>query len=70
MYAESDKEFDKIVSDMIKKCDKYGYDKCVEWSVKEGKKLKALCDEAMKKIEAEEKAGANSDSDKKKEDAK
>lgn len=69
MYAESDKEFDKIVNDMINKCNKYGYDKCVEWSVNEGKKLKALCDEAMDKIEAEQKAGADSDSDAKKEDA-
>lgn len=35
IYAKSDSEFDKIVSDMIKSVDGYGYDKCLDWSKKE-----------------------------------
>lgn len=44
IYAESDAEFDKCVNDMIKKCEKYGYDKCVSWSLKEASRRKALED--------------------------
>ncbi|MBR1741759.1 MAG: hypothetical protein IJ733_07780 [Lachnospiraceae bacterium] len=32
IYAKSDKEFDKIVKDMISDTKKYGYDKCLAWA--------------------------------------
>jgi len=44
MYAESDKEFDKIVADMVKKCNSYGYDDCVSWSKNEASRRKSLED--------------------------
>ena len=44
MYAESDKEYDKIVADMIKKCNSYGYDQCVSWSKNEASRRKSLED--------------------------
>ena len=44
MYAESDKEYDKIVADMIKKCNSYGYDECVSWSKNEASRRKSLED--------------------------
>lgn len=31
IYAEDDAEFESIVSEMIEKCNSYGYDECVEW---------------------------------------
>ncbi len=33
LYANSDAEFDKIVSDMIQQANSYGYQDCVQWSV-------------------------------------
>ena len=44
IYAKSDKEFDKIVADMKKKADKYGYDKCKKWSQNEAARKKSLED--------------------------
>lgn len=44
IYAESDKEYDKIVTDMTKKCKSYGYDECVSWSKNEASRRKALVD--------------------------
>lgn len=44
IYAESDSEYNKIVNDMIKKCNKYGYDKCVKWSSNEAARRKSLED--------------------------
>ena len=44
IYAESDKEYDKIVADMTKKCKSYGYDECVSWSKNEASRRKALED--------------------------
>lgn len=32
MYAKTDAEFDKIVNQMIKNADEYGYDKCLKWN--------------------------------------
>lgn len=44
IYAETDAEYNKIVNDMIKKCKKYGYDECVDWSVNEAQRRKSLED--------------------------
>lgn len=44
IYAESDSEYNKIVNDMIKKCNRYGYDKCVKWSTNEAARRKSLED--------------------------
>ena len=44
IYAETDAEYNKIVNDMIKKCNKYGYDKCVDWSANEAARRKSLED--------------------------
>ncbi len=44
IYAESDSDYNKIVNDMIKKCKKYGYDKCVKWSTNEAARRKSLED--------------------------
>ena len=35
LYANSDEEFDKIVSDMIQQANAYGYQDCVQWSVEQ-----------------------------------
>lgn len=32
MYAETDAEYDKIVNEMIKNANQYGYEKCLEWA--------------------------------------
>lgn len=32
IYAESDKEFNKIVDKMIKNADRYGYQECLKWT--------------------------------------
>ena len=32
IYAESDKEFNKIVDKMIKNADHYGYQECLKWT--------------------------------------
>lgn len=44
IYANSDKEYEIIVDDMIKKCKNYGYDECVSWSKNEASRRKALED--------------------------
>lgn len=44
IYADSDKEYEKIVNDMIKKCKSYGYDECVSWSKNEASRRKSLED--------------------------
>ena len=44
IYAKSDKEFEYLVSEMIKKANAYGYEQCKQWSV----------DEAAKRHEMEE----------------
>jgi len=67
IYAESDEEYDKIVNEMIKKCEKYGYKKCVSWSVKEAKRLKSLEDAVTSGKDLTEKT--DTDSDAQKEDA-
>ena len=46
MYAKTDAEFDKIVANMKKEANNYGYDKCVEWSKEEAAKRKA-CEDAL-----------------------
>ena len=42
IYAKNDSEYNKIVADMIKSADGYGYDKCKEWSQKEADKRHKL----------------------------
>lgn len=42
IYAKTDKAYDKIVSDMIKSAEKYGYQKCLEWSRNEAATRHAL----------------------------
>lgn len=44
IYADSDKEYEKIVNDMIKKCKSYGYDECISWSKNEASRRKSLED--------------------------
>lgn len=48
IYAKTDKEFDKIVSEMAKDADKYGYKECLEWSLDEANKRKGLEDALTK----------------------
>lgn len=42
IYAESDAQYDRIVSEMIAKCMKIGYKDCAKWCKKEAAKRKAL----------------------------
>lgn len=35
MYAKTDAEYEKIVNQMIKNAENYGYDTCIEWSKKQ-----------------------------------
>lgn len=42
MYAKTDKEFDKIVANMIKQADHYGYQECLEWSRNEAARRRSL----------------------------
>lgn len=44
IYAKSDKKFDSVVAGMKKSAEKYGYDKCVEWSRNQASRRKALED--------------------------
>ena len=44
IYAKSDADYDRIVSDMTEKCMKIGYKNCAKWSRKEAAKRKALED--------------------------
>lgn len=46
IYAESDAEYDKIVADMTKQCEDYGYDQCVEFQQAEAVKRGQAEDEA------------------------
>ena len=46
MYAKTDAEFDKIVANMKKEANNYGYDICFEWSKEEAAKRKA-CEDAL-----------------------
>lgn len=48
IYADTDAEYDKIVNDMIRKCNKYGYDECVSWTANEAAKRKSLEDAVTK----------------------
>lgn len=48
IYANSDAEFDKYVDEMIKLADGYGYDQCVEWSIKQANRRHEL-EEAVRK---------------------
>lgn len=48
IYADTDAEYEKIVNDMIKKCEKYGYDKCLSWSTNEAARRKSLEDAVTK----------------------
>lgn len=48
IYAKTDKEFDKIVSEMTKDADKYGYDACLDWSLNEASIRKGLEDALTK----------------------
>ena len=48
IYAKSDKEFNKIVAEMRKKTEKYGYDKCKKWSENEAARKKSLEDALTK----------------------
>lgn len=48
IYAESDKEYDKIVADMVNKCNSYGYEECVSWSKNEASRRKSLEDAITK----------------------
>ncbi len=45
IYAKVDPEFDKIVEIMIKNANEYGYKECLEWSLGEAARRKALEDE-------------------------
>ena len=44
IYAKTDAEFNKIVSQMRKTCEKYGYEECVDWSANEAVRRKNLED--------------------------
>ena len=44
IYAESDRQYHRIVNGMIKKCREYGYNKCVKWSVDEAARRKNIED--------------------------
>ncbi len=46
MYAKTDAEFDKIVDNMKKEAESYGYQQCLEWSQEEAAKRKA-CEDAL-----------------------
>ena len=46
MYAKTDSEFDKIVENMKKEAESYGYQQCLEWSQNEAAKRKA-CEDAL-----------------------
>lgn len=48
IYADSDAEYNKIVNDMIKKCNNYGYEECVSWTANEAAKRKSLEDAITK----------------------
>ena len=48
IYAKDDAEFEKIVADMIKQANDYGYDKCLEWSNERAKERKAAEDKVSK----------------------
>lgn len=48
IYAKTDKEFDKVVSNMIKDADKYGYKACLDWSLNEASIRKGLEDALTK----------------------
>ena len=45
IYAKDDAEYEQIVNEMISLAKEYGYDECVEWSVKEAAIRKAAEDE-------------------------
>lgn len=47
IYAKTDAEFDKIVSDMMAQADQYGYDECVAFQENEAK-LRAAAEDAVK----------------------
>lgn len=49
MYAKTDAEYDKIVADMVKKANEYGYEECQEFSRKQAADRFAL----QQKVEAE-----------------
>lgn len=49
IYADSDAEYEKLVNEMIKKCNKYGYDECVSWSKNEAARRKSLEDAVTSK---------------------
>lgn len=42
LYAKTDKEFDKIVDNMIKQADHYGYQDCLKWSQNEAARRRSL----------------------------
>ena len=48
IYAKSDAEYDRIVSEMIEKCKKIGYKDCAKWSKKEAAKRRILEDALVK----------------------
>lgn len=48
IYAKSDAEYDRIVSEMIEKCMKIGYKDCAKWSKKEAVKRRVLEDALVK----------------------
>lgn len=48
IYATSDAEFDKLVDEMIKQAEGYGYDECVKWSVEQAARRHEL-EEAVRK---------------------
>lgn len=47
ILAKDDAEYDKVVDEMIKKADQYGYQEVVDWCVKEAAVRKAAEDEMM-----------------------
>ena len=49
IYAKSDSEYNKIVSEMIQSADGYGYDKCLDWSKKEADRRHKLEQEVENK---------------------
>lgn len=52
IYAKSDDEYDKIVAQMIKDCEGYGYDECVEFQENEATLRYAAEQQAQKDAEA------------------
>lgn len=48
IYAKTDAQYNKIVSDMVKKCNEYGYEDCVSWSTNEAARRKSLEDALSK----------------------